>query len=56
MGACTSKKSVTAVAPLSKSEINQSAHEHLKNLQHEDPLASSVSSEAFNSTLKKMQK
>ena len=56
MGACTSKKSVTAVAPISKSEINQSAHDHLKNLQQEDPLASSVSSEAFNSTLKMMQK
>ena len=44
-------------AIVSKAEINQSAHDHLKNILVEgDPMNSSMSSEALNSTLKKLQK
>ena len=57
MGACTSKKvanDVMAGAIASKSEINQSAKEHLKNMLDADPLTASMSSAAYNATLKKM--
>ena len=60
MGACTSKKVANQVdtdAIVSKHEINHSAHEHLKSmLNNEDPMNASLSSEALNSTLKKMQR
>ena len=59
MGACTSKKVANQVdmnAIVTKHEINHSAHEHLKNMLNEDPLNGSMSSEALNSTLKKMQR
>ena len=59
MGACTSKKVANQVdtdAIVMKHEINHSAHEHLKNMLNDDPLSGSMSSEALNSTLKKMQR
>ena len=43
-------------AIVSKHEINHSAHAHLKNMQNEDPMNASMSSDALNSTLKKMQR
>ena len=59
MGACTSKKVANQIdhgAIVSKSEINQSAHNHLKNMLDSDPMANSMSSDVMASTLKKMQK
>ena len=59
MGACTSKKvadQVDSDAIVMKTEINHSAHEKLKNMLNEDPMNSSMSSEALNNTLKKMQR
>ena len=59
MGACTSKKStqVSNDAIVSKSEIRESALNHLKNVDIEgDPMSSSMNSESLNATLKKMQK
>ena len=43
-------------AIVSKAEINQSARDHLRVMQSEDPMAASMASAALNSTLKKMQK
>jgi len=57
MGACTSKKVANQVNPhaiISKAELNQSAHEHLKNMLDADPLAASLNTSTFNSTFKKM--
>mmetsp|Transcript_2176 Transcript_2176/g.2865 ORF Transcript_2176/g.2865 Transcript_2176/m.2865 type:complete len:120 (+) Transcript_2176:34-393(+) len=59
MGACSSKKvanQVAADAIVSKSDINQSAHNHLKNMLDADPMAASMNSQALTSTMKKMQK
>lgn len=57
MGACTSKKSQQVVpGAITKTDINQSAHDHLKNMINEDPLAASMSSSALNNTLKKIAK
>ena len=57
MGGCTSKKVGNQVLPnaiVSKQEINESAHEHLKNMISDDPMAASMSASALNNTLKKM--
>jgi len=59
MGACTSKKVANQIdhgAIVSKSEINQSAHTHLKNMLDSDPMANSMNSDVMASTLQKMQK
>lgn len=59
MGACTSKKVANQIdhgAIVSKSEINQSAHNHLKNMLDSDPMANSMNSDVMASTLQKMQK
>lgn len=59
MGSCSSKKVANQVADdaiISKATINQSAHDHLKNMLDADPGALTMSSQAFNSTMKKMQK
>jgi len=58
MGSCTSKKVSNQVVPgaISKKEINESAHDHLKNMLNEDPMAGTLTSAALSSTLKKLQK
>ena len=41
-------------AIITKKEINESAHEHLKGMLNDDPMAASMSSAALNNTMKKM--
>ena len=45
-----------APGAITKKEINQAAHDHLKVMMSEDPLSASMTSAALNSTLKKIQK
>jgi hypothetical protein len=41
---------------ITKKQINEAAHEHLKNMLNEDPMMGTMTSAALNSTLKKLQK
>ena len=59
MGGCTSKKVGNQIVPgaiVSKQDINESAHEHLKIMISDDPMAASMNATTLNNTLKKMQK
>ena len=41
---------------ITRKQINESAHEHLKNMLNEDPMMGTMTSAALNGTLKKLHK